>query len=156
MKIFHLRIGSGVGKQGYGNRTPINDRKPIRKFSIDPLCLQNQWGNSASTDSPWQRIKADTEIQYQPRIIDMDIDCGPRCCGLLCMWVPINSGNRSGNGSENCGFRAHVLLKLRDAIPRMEFRVRIITFKDSPLFPEREFAVFRYQKCPYFSGKSSY
>ena len=49
-----LRMGSGVGKQGYGNRPPIDDRNPIRKFSIDPLCLQNQWD---STDSPRQRIK---------------------------------------------------------------------------------------------------
>ena len=49
-----LRIGNGVGKQGYGNRPPIDDRNPIRKFSIDPLCLQNQWD---STDSPQQRIK---------------------------------------------------------------------------------------------------
>ena len=32
----------GVGKQGYGNRPPIDDRKAIRKFSIDPLYLQNQ------------------------------------------------------------------------------------------------------------------
>ena len=53
----HLRIGNGVGKQGYGNRPPIDDRKPIRKFSIDPLGLQNQWDNSASTDSPRQRFK---------------------------------------------------------------------------------------------------
>ena len=29
--------GKGVGKQGYGNRTPIDDRNPIRKFSIDCL-----------------------------------------------------------------------------------------------------------------------
>ena len=32
-----LRIGNGVGKQGYGNRPPIDDRNPIRKFSIDCL-----------------------------------------------------------------------------------------------------------------------
>ena len=32
-----LRIGKGVGKQGYGNRSPIDDRNPIRKFSIDCL-----------------------------------------------------------------------------------------------------------------------
>ena len=32
-----LRIGNGVGKQGYGNRPPIDDRNPIRQFSIDPL-----------------------------------------------------------------------------------------------------------------------
>ena len=25
-----LRIGNGVGKQGYGNRPPIDDRNPIR------------------------------------------------------------------------------------------------------------------------------
>ena len=24
--------------------------------------------------------KADTEIQYRPRIVDTDIDCGPRFC----------------------------------------------------------------------------
>ena len=53
----HLRIGNGDGKQGYGNRPPIDDRNPIRKFSIDHLCLQNQWDNSASTDSPQQRIQ---------------------------------------------------------------------------------------------------
>ena len=34
---FPLRIGTGVGKQGYGNRPPIDDRNPIRKFSIDCL-----------------------------------------------------------------------------------------------------------------------
>ena len=64
----YLRIGNGVGKQGYGNRPPVDDRNPIRKCSIDPPCLQNQWGNSASTDSPRQRIeeKADTEIHYRP------------------------------------------------------------------------------------------
>ena len=32
-----LRIGNGVGKQGYGNRRPIDDRNPIRKFSIGCL-----------------------------------------------------------------------------------------------------------------------
>ena len=52
-----LRIGNGVGNQGYGNRPPIDNRNPVRKFSIDPLRLQNQWDNSASTDSPRQRIK---------------------------------------------------------------------------------------------------
>ena len=52
-----VRIGNGVGKQGYGNRPPIDDRNLIKKFSIDPLYLQNQWDNSASTDSPRQRIK---------------------------------------------------------------------------------------------------
>ena len=36
---FFLRIGNGVGKQGCGNHPPIDDRNPIRKFSIDPLCL---------------------------------------------------------------------------------------------------------------------
>ena len=55
--FWYLRIGNGVGKQGYGNRPPIDGWNPIRKFSIDPLCLQNQWDNSASTDSPRQRIK---------------------------------------------------------------------------------------------------
>ena len=37
----------------------MGNRKPIRKFSIDCLigCLQNQRLNSASTDSPLQRIK---------------------------------------------------------------------------------------------------
>ena len=54
LKSLSLRIGNGVGKQGYGNRPPIDDRNPIRKFSIDPLCPQNQWD---STDSPRQRIK---------------------------------------------------------------------------------------------------
>ena len=54
-----LRLGNGVGKQGYGNRTPFDDRNAIRKFSVDPLCLQNQsffveWD---STVSPRQRIK---------------------------------------------------------------------------------------------------
>ena len=53
----YLRMGNGVGKQGYGNRPPSDDRNPIRKFSIDPLCLQNQCDNSASIDSPQQRIK---------------------------------------------------------------------------------------------------
>ena len=71
--LFLLRIGNGVGKQGYGNRPPIDDRNPIRKFSIDPLCLQKQGRNS--------KRKADTEIQYRPRIVDTDIDCGPRFCG---------------------------------------------------------------------------
>ena len=57
-----VRIGNGVGKQGCGNK------------SSD--C-------SASTDSPRQRKKrkADTEFQYRPRIVDTDIDCGPRFCG---------------------------------------------------------------------------
>ena len=32
-----LRVGKGVGKQGHGNRFPIDDRNPIRKFSIDCL-----------------------------------------------------------------------------------------------------------------------
>ena len=32
-----LRIGNGVCKQGYGNRPPIDDRSPIRKFSVDCL-----------------------------------------------------------------------------------------------------------------------
>ena len=55
---YFLRIGNGVGKQGYGNRPPIDDRKPIRKFSIDCLdASKNQRVNSASTDSPLQRIK---------------------------------------------------------------------------------------------------
>ena len=27
------------------------------------------------------RRKADTEFQYRPRIVDTDIDCGPRVCG---------------------------------------------------------------------------
>ena len=31
----NLRSGNGVGKQGYGNRPPIDDGKPIRKFSVD-------------------------------------------------------------------------------------------------------------------------
>ena len=33
------------------------------------------------------------------------------------MWVPINSGNRSGSCSENCGFR------MEFRIPRIEFRI---------------------------------
>ena len=78
-----LRIENGVGKQGYGNRPPIDDR--------------NRYGNSVSTpytsktngttrpqltrhDRESKR-KADTEIQYRPRIVDTDIDCGPRFCG---------------------------------------------------------------------------
>ena len=36
-KNFFLRIRNGVGKQGYGNRSPIDDRNPIRKFSINCL-----------------------------------------------------------------------------------------------------------------------
>ena len=36
-RLSHLRIGNGVGKQGYSNRPPIDDRNPIRKFSIDCL-----------------------------------------------------------------------------------------------------------------------
>ena len=65
---YFLRIRNGVGKQGYGNRPPIGDRSPIQKFSIDPLCLQNQWDNSDSTDSPRQRIKrkADTKFSIDP------------------------------------------------------------------------------------------
>ena len=57
MLTWFLRIGNGVGKQGYGNRPPIDDRNPIRKFSIDSGSIQNQRLNSASTDSPLQRIK---------------------------------------------------------------------------------------------------
>ena len=63
----------GPLRQGYGNRPPIDDRNPIRKFSIDPLCLQNQGRKS--------KRKTDTEIQYRPRIVDTDVDCGPRFCG---------------------------------------------------------------------------
>ena len=58
LDFYSLRIGNGVGKQGYGNRPPIDDRNPIRKFSIDCLdASKNQRVNSASTDSPLQRIK---------------------------------------------------------------------------------------------------
>ena len=32
-----LRIGNRFGKQGCGNRPPIDDRNLIRKFSIDCL-----------------------------------------------------------------------------------------------------------------------
>ena len=81
---FYLRIVNGVGKRGYGNRLPIDDRTPIRKFSID--CL-----NASKTNEETQRQvtrhcresrrKADTEFQYRPRIVDTDIDCGPRFCG---------------------------------------------------------------------------
>ena len=56
----------------YGNRPPIDNRNPI-------------YGNSVSTASSHcreLRRKADnTEFQYRPRIVDMDIDCGPRFCG---------------------------------------------------------------------------
>ena len=50
-------VSSKNGKREYGNRHPIDGRNPIRKFSIDPLCPQNQWDNSDSTNSPRQRIK---------------------------------------------------------------------------------------------------
>ena len=53
-----LRIRNGVGKQGYGNRPllTIGTRYGNSQYR-PPICLQNQWGNSASTDSPRQRIK---------------------------------------------------------------------------------------------------
>ena len=37
--FFTLRIRNGVGKQGYGNRplSTVDDRNPIRKFSLDCL-----------------------------------------------------------------------------------------------------------------------
>ena len=31
-----LRIGNGGGRQGRGSRPPIDDKGPMRKFSIDP------------------------------------------------------------------------------------------------------------------------
>ena len=58
----NLRIGNGVGKQGYAGTAigpPIDDRNPIRKFSIDCLDASslNQRVHSASSDSLLQRIK---------------------------------------------------------------------------------------------------
>ena len=36
--LLNSNLGNGVGKRGYGNRPPIDDRSPIiRKFSIDCL-----------------------------------------------------------------------------------------------------------------------
>ena len=80
----NLRIGNGVGKQGYGNRPPIDDRNPIRKFSID--CLDASKSNDETRlqltrHCRESKRKADTEFQYRPRIVDTDIDCGPRFCG---------------------------------------------------------------------------
>ena len=77
LSIFSLR----VGKQGYGNRPPIDDRNPIRKFSID--CLDASKTNEQTQPQVTRycresRRKADTEFQYQPRIVDTDLDCGPR------------------------------------------------------------------------------
>ena len=72
---------NGVGKLGYGNRPPIDDRNPIWKFNIDPLCLQSQWDNSASTDSPWQRIKEKRRYGNsvsRTSIADPVTFCGPR------------------------------------------------------------------------------
>ena len=79
----YLRIGNGVGKQGYGNR-------PLSTIGA-------RYGNSVSTpyasktdgttrpqlthQGRESKRKADTEIQYRPRIVDTDIDCGPRFRG---------------------------------------------------------------------------
>ena len=79
-----LRIGNGVGKQGYGNRPPIDDRNPIRKFSIDCLDAsktKEKKQPQVTRHCRESRRKADTEFQYRPRIVDTDIDCGPRFCG---------------------------------------------------------------------------
>ena len=72
---FHLRIGNGVGKQGYGNRPPIDDRNLIRKFSID--CLDASKTNELTQPQVTRycgesRRKADTEFQYRPSIVDAD------------------------------------------------------------------------------------
>ena len=80
------RIGNGVGKQGYGNdyRPPIDDRNPMRKFSIDPLDASKTNGTTRpqlTHHGRESKRKADTEIQYRPRIVDTDIDCRPRFCG---------------------------------------------------------------------------
>ena len=74
----------GVGKQGYGNRAPIDDGNPIRKFSID--CLDASEINGTTRPQLTRhgrelKTKADREIQYRPRTVDTDIDCGPRFCG---------------------------------------------------------------------------
>ena len=59
--------------------------------AIAPLStIGTRYGNSVSSVSmppkPTRhcresRRKADTEFQYRPRIVDTDIDCGPRVCG---------------------------------------------------------------------------
>ena len=81
VRVFNLRIGNGVGKQGYGNRPPIDDRNPIRKFSIDCLYASKTNGTQLTHHGRESKRKADTEIQYRPHIVDTDIDCGPRFCG---------------------------------------------------------------------------
>ena len=71
-----LRIGNGVGKQGCGNRPPIDDRNLIRKFSIDWLDASktnNQTQPQLTRHCRESKRKADTEFQYRPRIVDTDI-----------------------------------------------------------------------------------
>ena len=59
--------------KGYGNRPPIDDRIPIRKFSIDCLDASNpneQTQLQVTRYCRESRRKADMELQYRPRIVD--------------------------------------------------------------------------------------
>ena len=79
-------------------QAPSRNRKrgsANRGTAIVPLStIGTRYGNSVSTPYTSKtngtqlthhgresKRKADTEIQYRPRIVDMDIDCGPRFCG---------------------------------------------------------------------------
>ena len=56
------------------------------------------------------------------------------------MWLPTNSGNRSGSCSENCGFPV-VLLRSWDVIPRMKFRIPRMEFRIPRIAPRMAFSL---------------
>ena len=74
----------GSVNRGTAIAPPIDDRSPIRKFSIDCLDAsktKEQTQPQVTRYCKESRRKADTEFQYRPRIVDTEIDCGPRFCG---------------------------------------------------------------------------
>ena len=65
-----FRSLNGVGKQGYGNHPPVDDRNPIRKFSIDPLHVppkpMGQLGLNWLTTAENQREKPTRKFSIDP------------------------------------------------------------------------------------------
>ena len=70
--IFFLRIGNGVGKQGYSNRPPIDDRNPIRKISID--CLDASKTNEQTQPQVTRYSAASAENRGEKPIRNFSID----------------------------------------------------------------------------------
>ena len=70
-----------------GRQTGVRQSSPYRRYEPDteiqyrPPYASKTNGTQLTHHGRESKRKADTEIQYRPRIVDTDIDCGPRFCG---------------------------------------------------------------------------